>query len=152
MRIRMKSIFVIAAAGYLLILVTGCTTATLVTGLSSAPSGVSYASGFGSKVYSYQIVRYEDAVEATLRAAETLALENKFKDIKENHTQLRYIDEKDCVIDILIERRTAKTTFIQVDAGYLGSRGMSRLMLLQILDEIGEAGNFLEDWSNKDVE
>jgi len=152
MRIRMKSIFVIAAAGYLLILVTGCTTATLVTGLSSAPSGVSYASGLGSKVYSYQIVRYEDAVEATLRAAETLALENKFKDIKENYTQMHYIDEKDCVIDILIERRTAKTTFIQVGAGYFGSRGMSRLMLLQILDEIGEAGNFLEDWSNKDVE
>jgi hypothetical protein len=133
----MKSIFVIAAAGYLLILITGCTTATLVTGLSSAPSGVSYASGYGSKVYSYQIVRYEDAVEAALRAAETLAFKNKFKDIKETRAELRYIDEKDCVIHILIERRSAKTTFIQVDVGFFGSKGMSRLMLLQILDEIG---------------
>ena len=144
----MKPIFVSAAAGYLLILMTGCTTATLVTGLSSAPSGVSYGSGFGNKVYSYQIVHYEDAVEAVLRAAETLALENKYKDVKETRAELRYIDEKDGVIDILIERRTAKTTFIQVDIGYFGSKGMSRLMLLQILDEIGDAGDFLEDWSN----
>jgi hypothetical protein len=131
---------------------TGCTTATLVTGLSSAPSGVSYASGYGSKVYSYQIVRYEDAVEAALRAAETLAFENKYKDVKEIRAELRYIDEKDCVLDILIERRSVKTTFIQVDVGFFGSRGMSRLMLLQILDEIGKAEDFLEDWSNKDVE
>jgi hypothetical protein len=131
---------------------TGCTTATLVTGLSSAPSGVSYASGYGSKVYSYQIVRYEDAVEAALRAAETLAFENKYKDVKEIRAELRYIDEKDCVLDILIERRSVKTTFIQVDVGFFGSRGMSRLMLLQILDEIGKAEDFMEDWSNKDVE
>jgi hypothetical protein len=131
---------------------TGCTTATLVTGLSSAPSGVSYASGYGSKVYSYQIVRYEDAVEAALRAAETLAFENKYKDVKETRAELRYIDEKDCVLDILIERRSVRTTFIQVDVGFFGSRGMSRLMLLQILDEIGKAEDFLEDWSNKDVE
>jgi hypothetical protein len=148
MRTKYNSIFLCAAAGYLLILITGCTTATLVTGLSSAPSGVSYGSGFGSKVYSYQIVQYEDAVEAVLRTAETLALENKYKDVKETRAELRYIDEKDEAIDILIERRTAKTTFIQVDVGFFGSKGMSRLMLLQILDEIGEAGNFLEDWSN----
>ena len=152
MRPIMKPIFVIAAAGYLLILMTGCTTAILVTGLSNAPSGVSYASGYGSKVYSYQIVRYEDAVEAAVRAAKTLALENKYKDVRKTRAELSYIDEKDCAIDIIIERRSAKTTFIQVDAGFFGSRGISRLMLLQILDEIGEAGDFLEDWSNKDVE
>jgi hypothetical protein len=61
---------------------------------------------------------------------------------------LRYIDEKDGVVDILIERRTASTTLIQVDAGYLGSRGISRLMLLQILEEIGQAGDFPEYGSN----
>lgn len=147
-----KTMFVIAAAGYLLIMITGCTTATLVTGLSSAPSGVSYASGFGSTVYSYQIVEYEDAVEAAVRAAETLALENKYKDVKETRTELRYSDEKDGVIDILIERRTAKTTFIQVDVGFFGSKGLSRLMLLQILDEMEGAGDFLEDRSNKQVD
>jgi len=148
MRTKFNSIFLFASACIFTIFMTGCTTATLVTGLSSAPSGVSYASGYGSKVYSYQIVRYEDAVEAVLRAAETLALKNKYKDVRETRAELRYIDEKDVAVDILIERRTAKTTFIQVDAGYFGSRGISRLMLLQILGEIGEAGDFLEDWSN----
>ena len=131
---------------------TGCTTATLITGLSSAPSGVSYASGLGSKVRSYQIVRYEDVVEATLRAAKTLSLEEKSKSINEDRTELSYIDDKEQAINIRIERRTATTTLIQVDVGFFGSRGMSRLMLLQILDEIEEAGDFLEDWSNKDVD
>ena len=148
MRTKFNSIFLFSSACIFTIFMTGCTTATLVTGLSSAPSGVSYTSGYGSKVYSYQIVRYEDAVEAVLRAAETLALKNKYKDVRETRAELRYIDEKDEAVDILIERRTAKTTFIQVDAGYFGSRGISRLMLLQILGEIGEAGDFLEDWSN----
>ncbi|UCG07131.1 MAG: DUF3568 family protein [Desulfobacterales bacterium] len=148
MRTKFNSIVLFATTCFFLIMITGCTTATLLTGLSSAPSGVSYASGFGSTVYSYQIVEYEDAVEAALRAAETLALENKYKDVKGTRADLRYIDEKDGVIDILVERRTAKTTFIQVDAGFFGSKGMSRLMLLQILDEIGEAGDFIEDWSN----
>jgi hypothetical protein len=152
MRTKFNSIFLFASACIFLIFMTGCTTATLVTGLTSAPSGVSYGSGYGSKVYSYQIVRYEDAVEAALRSAKTLAYENKYKDVKETHAELRYIDEKDQVIDILIERRSAKTTFIQVDAGFFGPKGMSRLMLLQILDEIGEAGDFLEDWSSKDAE
>ncbi len=148
MRTKFNSIVLFATTCFFLIMITGCTTATLLTGLSSAPSGVSYASGFGSTVYSYQIVEYEDAVEAALRAAETLALENKNKDVKGTRADLRYIDEKEGVIDILVERRTAKTTFIQVDAGFFGSKGMSRLMLLQILDEIGEAGDFIEDWSN----
>lgn len=152
MRTKFNLIRLFASTCIFLIFMTGCTTATLVTGLSSAPSGVSYASGYGSKVYSYQIVRYEDAVEAALRAAETLAFENKYKDVKEIRAELRYIDEKDCVLDILIERRSVRTTFIQVDVGFFGSRGMSRLMLLQILDEIGKAEDFLEDWSNKDVE
>jgi hypothetical protein len=148
MRTKFNSILLFATACIFTIFMTGCTSATLVTGLSSAPSGVSYGSGYGSKVNSYQIVRYEDAVEAALRAAAALALEKKYKDVKETRAELRYIDEKDEVIDIVIERRSAKTTFIQVDAGFFGPKGMSRLMLLQILDEIGEAGDFLEDWSN----
>ncbi len=61
---------------------SGCTTGTLISGMSSAPSGVSHTSGPGSKVVSYQIVPYEDAVKAALRAAEALSLENKKKEIK----------------------------------------------------------------------
>ena len=123
--------------------INGCTTATLISGMSAAPSGVSHASGPGSKVNSYQIVRYEDAVKATLRAADTLSLENRKKDINENRAELRYIDEKEQVIDIILERLTATITYITVDAGFFGAKGMTRLMLLQILNEIEEAGDYL---------
>jgi hypothetical protein len=145
-----KTIFLIGTLYVFLTPITACTTATLITGMSAAPSGVSSASGLGTKVRSYQIVRYEDAVEAAQRAADTLALENQEKDIKEDRAHLRYMDEKEEVIDILIERRTATITFIQVDAGFFGPKGMSRLMLLQILDEIEEAGDFLEKWTIKE--
>jgi len=118
--------------------------------MSAAPSGVSSANALGTKVRSYQIVRYEDAVEAAQRAAGTLTLENQKKDIKEGHAHLRYTDERQEVIDILIERRTTTITFIQVDVGFFGTAGMSRLILLQILDEIEEAGDFLERWIIKD--
>jgi len=133
---------------FLLTFFTGCTTATLISGMGATPSGVSSTSGSGSTVRSYQIVRFEDAVKATLKAAETLALENTKKDIQENRAELRYTDEKQQVIDILIEGRTAIITFFQVDAGFFGPGGMTRLVLLQILDEIDEAGDFLEEGSD----
>jgi hypothetical protein len=150
MRKMINTILLISAVCFFLITTTACTTATLITGMSAAPSGVSSASGLGSKVRSYQLVRYEDAVEAAQRAADTLSLENQEKDIKEGRAHLRYMNEKEEVIDIIIERRTATITFIQVDVGFFGPTGMSRLMLLQILDEIEEAGDFLEKWTIKD--
>ncbi len=143
-----KPLLLITAVYVFLISVSGCTTGTLISGMSSAPSGVSQTSGPGSKVISYQIVHYEDAVKGVLRAAETLSLENKKKDIKENRAELRYADEKDQVVDIIVERRTATITSFQVDAGFFGPKGLSRLMLLQILEELDKAGDYLEDWSD----
>ena len=131
---------------FLLTFFTGCTTATLISGMGATPSGVSSTSGSGSTVRSYQIVRFEDVVQAALKAAETLALENTKKDIQENRAELRYIDEKQHVINLLLERLTSTTTFIQVDAGLFGPEGMTRLVLLQILDAIDEAGDYLEEW------
>ena len=147
-----KHITLFGAICFILTTLTACTTATLITGMSSAPSGVSHTSGLGSRVKSYQFVRYDDAVEAAQRAADALSLENQAKDIKEGLARLRYKNEKEEVFDIAIERHTATITFIQVDAGFFGPKGMSRLMLLQILDEIEEAGDFLERWTIEDKE
>jgi hypothetical protein len=130
---------------------TACTTATLITGMSAAPSGVSYSSGLGSKVRSYQFVRFENAVEAAQGAAKALSLEDQTKDIQQNRAHLRYLTEKEEAIDIVIERRTATITFILVDVGFFGPKGMSRLMLLQILNEIEQAGDYLERWEIKDT-
>ena len=126
----------------------GCTTATLISGASSAPSGVSQASGPGSRVISYQAVHFEDAVECSIRAAEALSLENEKKDIKEIRAELRYVDEKDQAVDIIIERRSAAITTIQVDAGFTGPQGLTRLVLLQIIEELDKAGAGLDDRSD----
>ena len=117
----------------------GCTTGTLISGMSSAPPGVSQARGPGSKVISYQIVDFEDAVKGTISAAETLSLENKKEDIKDNRAEMRYTDEKGQVVDIIIERRSPTVTTIQADAGFFGPRGFTRLVLLQILHELDKA-------------
>ena len=129
----------------ILCFIGGCTTATLISGASSAPSGVSQASGPGSRVISYQVVHYEDAVKCAIRAAEALSLDNKKKDIKDIRTELRYTDEKDQAVDIIIERRSATITTIQVDAGFSGPQGLTRLVLLQIIEELDKAGATLDD-------
>jgi hypothetical protein len=116
--------------------------------MSSASSGVSHTSGPGSKVVSYNLVPYEDAVKGTIRAAQALSLENKKKEIKESRAKLRYADEKDQVVDIIIERRSATITTIQANAGFFGPNGFSRLMLLQILKELNKTGVYPEDGSD----
>ncbi len=137
------------ATGIILLCITsGCTAGTLITGASNAPSGVSYASGPGNKVISYQVVRFEDAVKATIRAAEALSLENQREDIKEDRAELQYADEQNQAVDIIIERRSATITTIEVYAGSFGPRGLTRLVLLQIIEELDQAGAHLEDWSD----
>ena len=132
----------------ILCLAAGCTTGTLITGASSAPSGVSHASGPGSKVISYQMVRFEDAVKATMRAAEALSLETRREDIKEDRVELRYADKRNQAVDIILERRSATITTIQVNAGFFGPKGLTRLVLLQIIEELDQAGAHLEDWTD----
>lgn len=127
---------------------TGCTTGILISGASSAPAGVSGASGIGSKVASYQVVRYEDAVKCAIRAAEALSLHHTSKEIKEDRAELRYADEKDQSVDIVIERRSASLTTIEVNAGIFGPNGFTRLVLLQIIEELEQAKAYLEDWSD----
>ena len=142
----LKLLTTIATGIVLLSFASGCTTGTLITGASSAPSGVSQASGPGSRVISYQVVRFEDAVKSALRATEALSLEKRREEIKENRAELRYADEKNQAIDIIIERRSETITTIQVDAGFFGPGGLTRLVLLQIIEELDQAGSHLEDW------
>ena len=144
----LKLVTTIATGIILLCFTSGCTTGTLITGASSAPSGVSHTSGPGSEVISYQVVRFEDAVKASIRAAETLSLENLREDIKEDRAELRYVDERNQDVDITIERRSATITTIQVNAGSFGPRGLTRLVLLQIIEELDQAGAHLEDWTD----
>jgi hypothetical protein len=133
-------------AGILLLCISGCASAVVVSGMGAAPSGVSQASGFGSKVVSFQIVHYQDAVEATILAAKSLSLAGEEEKMGDKRSTFRYMDEKGQNIAVVIERRTETVTAFSVDAGFFGSRAMTRLVLRQIIDEIADAGNFLEDW------
>jgi hypothetical protein len=132
-------------AAILLVCFSGCASAVVVSGLSTAPSGVSLARGFGSKVISFLIVDYEDSVQATRRAAKALSLQTLKETIGEARSLFRYQDDKGEDILIEVERRTETVTSISVDAGSFSSEGMTRLVLRQIIDELTDAGDLLED-------
>ncbi len=129
----------------------GCASSVVIGGLSGGvgalPADVSYV-GRG-KFESFQIARYGDIIEATLRAAEALSLDAKEEKIEDNRASYRYIDGKGKGIDILIEPRTDTITYIRINVGILGPQGMGRLVLEQIIDEVADAGDYLEDWTRE---
>jgi len=131
------------------IIASGCATPLVVGGMSAAPSGVTSASSHPGKIESYQIVSYEDTLKAIRRAAETLSLEVKKEEIAAEQASFQFADIKDRQVDLVIEQRTATMTYLKVNTGWFGPHGMGRLLIRQILDEIAEAGDFLEDWSDK---
>jgi hypothetical protein len=126
---------------------TGCASSVIVGGVSGGvsalPSGATYM-GRG-KFESFQIARYEDVAEATSRAAEALSLDGRDKSLGDDRASFRYVDGRGQRIDVRIERRTDTVTSIRIDVGIFGSKGMGRLMLGQIIDEVADAENYLEN-------
>ena len=131
------------------IIASGCATPLVVGGMSAAPGGASYVSSIGGKIESYQIASYKDTLAATRRAAETLSLEVKKEEIAAGQASFQFADIKDRKVDLVIEQRTATMTYLKVDTGWFGPHGMGRLLIGQILNEISEAGDFLEDCGDK---
>ena len=130
------------------IIASGCATPLVVGGMSAAPGGASYVSTIGGKIESYQIASYKDTLAATRRAAETLSLDVKKEEIAAEQASFQFADIKDRKVDLVIEQRTATMTYLQVDTGWFGPHGMGSLLIRQILNEIVEAGDFLEDGSD----
>jgi hypothetical protein len=88
------------------------------------------------KVTRFEIARYEDVIEASRLAAEDLSLDLKEEKIETNRASFRYRDDKNQKIDLLIERRTETITYIIVDVGIFGPKGLGLLVLNQILVEL----------------
>jgi len=130
------------------IIASGCATPLVVGGMSAAPGGATYVSGIGGKIESYQIASYKDTLAATRRAAETLSLDVKKEEIAAEQASFQFADIKDRKVDLVIEQRTATMTYLKVDTGWFGPHGMGSLLIRQILNEIVEAGDFLEDGSD----
>ena len=127
------------------IVTNGCTSTLIIGGMSTASSGATSVSGSGTKVESYQIADYKTVISATLQAAEKLALKVKKETIDIDRSLFRFSDNKDRAVDVIIEQRTETMTYIKVDSGWFGPLGMGRLLMRQILAELGASGGSLKD-------
>ena len=123
----------------------GCTSSLIIGGVSSASSGATSVSGTGTKVESYQIKDFKIVISATLQAAKTLALNVKKETIDIDRASFRFSDNNDRTVDVILEQRTETMTYIKVDSGWFGPLGMGRLLMRQILAELGASGDSLKD-------
>ena len=104
------------------------------------------------KIESFWIAKYEDVIDATLRAGEELSLELKEKEVEEDKTLFRFHDAKKDKIDLTVERRSEKMTLVKFNVGWYGSVALSRLMAKQIISILNQAESFPEDWKYKIAE
>ncbi len=128
---------------------SGCVSAApaLAAGATAASAGVSILT-YG-KYASYEMVRFDDAVAATRRAADALHLKlrKEIPDRKDRWIRLIYRDDLGQDLNVKIERRSETVSGILIDVGRFGRAGMGALLQQQILDELAEAGAYLETWS-----
>lgn len=120
----------------------------LAAGASAAQSGVSFFSR--GRLHSYEVVRMEEVVIASDRAAETLALRRINQRFEEDRVWRYYQDGQGQKIEVEIQERTSRVTAVTIDVGSLGKRGMASLYLRQLLDELSEMDAYLEDWDHID--
>jgi hypothetical protein len=148
---KLMIIFKLLAVFLFLIFNTGCLSPLAMNTVGAAGSGapVAFNNAGGGKGETYWIARYDDVIEAALRAGEVLSLVVNDKKIEADRTFLSFADLKDKKIDLIIERRTETMTSIMFDVGWSGSTTFGRLMANQIIFELQDSNAFLEDWAPK---
>ena len=114
-------------------------------GLSSGSPVAFNATGRG-KGDSAWFARYDDVVQATLRAGEKLSFQLKNKNTGKDRSDFNFVDDKGAKLEISIVRRTEILTWAHFNVGLLGSTSIGRLMARQIIVEVAEAKDFLRDW------
>ena len=121
-----------------------------IRNLNGVPLDVE-AIDFGLSIDDEKVFTHEGPVNTNITAngTETLSLEVKKEEIAAGQASFQFADIKDRKVDLVIEQRTATMTYLKVDTGWFGPHGMGRLLLGQIIDEISEAGDFLEDCGDK---
>ena len=139
-----KSVVLRAVFCLLLTGLCGCAAPLALQGLGSATPVAFNATGMGTGDSAW-LARYDDVVQATLRAGEVLSLNLEKKEIGEGQTVFRYIDGMGKKMDILIERRTETMTYARFSVGVFGSKSMGQLMVRQIIFEVKAEGKFIRD-------
>ncbi len=140
-----KSLIILFLFWILLLFSNGCTAPIAMQGLSTGVPVAFNGTGQGEGDSAW-FARYDDVVQATLRAGEKLSFKLVEKTIEVDQSDFRYVDDKGKRIEILIERRTETLTWAQFDVGAFGSTSIGRLMARQIVVEMAEADKFLRDW------
>jgi hypothetical protein len=139
-----KAVLIVAVLCLFLVALFGCTAPLAVQGLSSA-GPVAFSSTGSGQGDSAWLARYDDVVQATLHAAQVLALEVEKKEIGEDQTFYQFMDGMGKKLDVRIERRTETVTYARFSVGMFGSRTVGQLLVRQIIFELKKEGNFLRD-------
>ena len=139
-----KSVVLRAVFCLLLTGLCGCAAPLALQGLGSATPVAFNATGMGTGDSAW-LVRYDDVVQATLRAGEVLSLNLEKREIGEDQTVFQYMDGKGKKMNILIERRTETMTYARFSVGLFGSKSMGQLMVRQIILEVKAEGKFIRD-------
>lgn len=126
----------------------GCATAVPIVAGAAGSTPVVGQYLVQGEADSFWIARYDDVVQATLRAGETLSLEVDHKEVGEDHAELHFSDDQDQEIVLIIERRTETVTRVHFDAGSQEFVGFARLLARQIIQELKDADAFLVNWSD----
>ena len=122
---------------------------SVTVGSSAGQAGISDYQG--GKIKSFEVARYEDVVAAARRAGEAISLELRGESTEADKTTLQYIDGKNEEVKVFIERRTDTLTYIQIDVGLFGSKGLALVLINQIIHEIAIEGKYLQEWSHQKV-
>jgi hypothetical protein len=122
----------------------GCTVAAAGAAVGAAQSGSAIMKR--GRVTTVVLAGYEDVLAAVERAAAVLSLEPARVIDKGGRTAFFFTEAHGGKMSVHVARRTETVTSMLVDVGSFGRSDMSRLMYLQVMDELDEAGAFLEEW------
>lgn len=149
---------------------TGLEPAVIGASATAAQSGATFFSR--GKFRSFELVRFDDAVVAVRVAAEKLSLAKLEDEVQLQRAasvpaepieddaaapnipgvRARMVvqDDRGQSLVIVIERRSATVTMIQIDAGTFGEAGLASLLLSQTFDNLSEMGAYVDDWNRAD--
>ena len=130
---------------------------TSLSGCALAPSVLSAAGGATPAVFDRQgsdegdgfmVARYDDVVQAALRAGKKLSLELTEQAIEEDRATLRFVDDQGAWISLRIERRTESVTQVHLDVSSRQLFGFGGLFGRQLIEELEAADAFLVEWKD----
>lgn len=139
-----KKVFLAAVFCISWMVLWGCAPPLALQGLGSA-APVAFTPGGSGEGDSAWLARYDDVVEATLHAAQMLALEVAQTQIGEEQAAFIFVDGRGNKLNIHIERRTETVTYARMSVGWFGSRTVGQLLVRQIIFELQKEGKFLRD-------